>query len=136
MSTAQEALDRAVDAWNAGDLDAYLRLYHDGIRLYGYAPDPMGKEEARAFYEGTLAGITPNRLDFNETLWDGNRCAIRFTMSGWHRGHMLGIPGTGRHAVVPGITILHFEGDQVVERWSQADLLGFLVQVGAVPAPA
>jgi predicted ester cyclase len=46
------------------------------------------------------------------------------------------VPGTGLDVAVPGITILHFEGEQVVERWSQADLLGFLVQVGAVQAPA
>jgi hypothetical protein len=32
--------------------------------------------------------------------------------------------------------ILHFRGDRVIERFSQADMLGLLVQVGAVPAPA
>ena len=66
----------------------------------------------------------------------GDACTIRFTMSGKHQGEWLGVPGTGLDVAVPGITILHFEGDQVRERWSQADLLGFLVQVGAVPAPA
>ena len=136
MSSAQEALDRAVDAWNAGDLDGYLRLYRDDVTLHGYAPEPMGKKDVRGFYESALAGISGNHLEFHEVLWDGGACAIRFTMSGRHAGEWIGVPGTGTEVAVEGITILHFDGDQVVERWSQADLLGFLVQVGAVPAPA
>jgi predicted ester cyclase len=137
MSTASEALNRAVESWNAGDLDGYLRLYRDDIRLHGYAPVPMSKQEARGFYETCFEAFGGGpHLEFHEVIWDGDACAIRFTMSGKHQGEWLGVPGTGLDVAVPGITILHFEGDQVRERWSQADLLGFLVQVGAVPAPA
>jgi predicted ester cyclase len=136
MATAQEALTRAVDSWNAGDLDGYLELYRNDIRLHGYAPEPMGKEQGRGFYEATFAGFGSPQLEFHEVLWDGDACTIRFTMSGRHVGEFLGVPATDTEVALPGITILHFEGDQVVERFSQADMLGFLVQVGAVPAPA
>jgi predicted ester cyclase len=136
MATPQEALTSAVDSWNAGDLDGYLTLYRDDITLHGYSPEPMGKGDVRGFYEATFAGFDSPQLDFHEVLWDGNACTIRFTMSGKHVGEFLGVPGTGTDVALPGITILHFEGDQVVERFSQADMLGFLVQVGAVPAPA
>jgi predicted ester cyclase len=136
MATAQEALTSAVDSWNAGDLDGYLKLYRDDIRLHGYSPEPMGKEEVRGFYEATFAGFGSPQLDFHEVLWDGDACTIRFTMTGRHVGEFLGVPATNTDVALPGITILHFEGDQVVERFSQADMLGFMVQVGAVPAPA
>jgi len=43
---------------------------------------------------------------------------------------------TATDIALPGITILHFRSDRVVERFSQADMLGLLVQVGAGPAPA
>ena len=136
MATPQEALAAAVDSWNAGDLDGYLKLYDEDIRLHGYSPEPMGKTEARGFYEGAFAGISSNHLDFHEVLWDGDKCSIRFTMTGRHTGEWLGVPATETEVAVPGITVLHFDGERVVERWSQADLLGFLIQVGAVPAPA
>jgi hypothetical protein len=48
----------------------------------------------------------------------------------------LGVPATGTLIALPGITILHFRGGQCVERFSQADMLGLLIQVGAVPALA
>jgi hypothetical protein len=37
---------------------------------------------------------------------------------------------------LPGVTILHFRDGRCMERFSQADMLGLLVQIGAVPAPA
>lgn len=30
---------------------------------------------------------------------------------------------------------MHFQGERVIERFSQADMLGVLVQIGAIPAP-
>jgi predicted ester cyclase len=136
MPTPSEALSTAVDSWNAGDLDGYLNLYHEDIRLHGYSPEPMGKTEVRGFYEGTFSGFDRPQLEFHEVLWDGDACTIRFTMSGRHVGEFLGVPGTDTEIAVPGITILHFQGDKVIERFSQADMLGFLVQAGAIPAPA
>jgi hypothetical protein len=31
--------------------------------------------------------------------------------------------------------MMRFSGERVIERWSSADMLGLLVQVGAIPAP-
>jgi steroid delta-isomerase-like uncharacterized protein len=135
MTAPIDALDRALERWNAGDLDGYLDLYDDAIRLHGYSPEPMDKTEVRAFYETIFTAFDSPALEFHEVLWDGDRCAIRFTMSGEHRGAFMGVPATGDAITLPGITILHFAGDRVTERFSQADMLGLLVQIGAVPAP-
>jgi predicted ester cyclase len=45
------------------------------------------------------------------------------------------LPATGKPYVLAGITIMRFAGDTVVERWSSADMLGVLVQIGAIPPP-
>jgi hypothetical protein len=47
----------------------------------------------------------------------------------------MGVPATSKPYVLPGITIMRFGGGTVVERWSSADMLGVLVQIGAVPPP-
>jgi len=133
---APQALSAAFESWNAGDLDGYLSLYDEGIRLHGYSPEPMNKVQVRGFYEGIFSAFDTPKLEFHEVLWDGDTCSIRFTMTGRHVNEFIGVPATGRVITLPGITILHFDGDRVVERFSQADLLGLLVQIGAVPAPA
>ena len=136
MSEQRNALQTALEHWNAGDLAGYLDLYDERIRLYGYSPAPMGKEEVRDFYEAIFDAFEGPQLEFHETLWEAERCAIRFTMSGTHVGTFMGVPATGRPVALAGITILHFEGLQVIERHSSADMLGLLVSLGAVPPPA
>lgn len=66
---------------------------------------------------------------------EGDRLVARFSLTGRHAGDFLGVPATGREVELAGITILAFEDGRAVERWSSADMLGLLVQIGAVPAP-
>jgi predicted ester cyclase len=136
MPVPHEALSAAVESWNAGDLDGYLRLYDEGIRLHGYSPEPMDKAQVRGFYEGIFSAFGTPKLRFDEILWDGDACTTRFTMTGQHVQEFMGVPATGTTITLPGITILHFRGDKVAERFSQADMLGLLMQIGAIPAPA
>jgi hypothetical protein len=60
MVTPQQALATALGCWNDGDLDGYLALYDDRIRLHGYSPEPMSKTDVRAFYEGIFASFEQN----------------------------------------------------------------------------
>ena len=136
MPTPREALSAAYESWNAGNLDGYLELYDESIRLHGYSPEPMNKAEVRTFYEGVFSAFDTPKLDFHEVLWDGDACAIRYTMTGRHVGEFMGVPPTSTEITLPGITIMHFDGGRVIERFSQADMLGLLVQIGALPAPA
>jgi hypothetical protein len=45
-------------------------------------------------------------------------------MTGRHVDEFMGVPATGTAIARPGITIPHFRGDRVIERFSQADMLG------------
>jgi predicted ester cyclase len=45
------------------------------------------------------------------------------------------VPKSGADYVLPGITILQFENGKVIERWSSADMLGLMMQIGAIPMP-
>jgi steroid delta-isomerase-like uncharacterized protein len=129
------ALQRAGGAWNVGDLGGYLELYDESIKLHGYSPEPMSKDEVRSFYAGIHEAFEGPKLMFHEVFGGDDRLACRFTMTGSHRGEFLGIPPTGRDVSVDGITILHFRDGRCVERWSIADMLGWLGQLGAVEPP-
>jgi steroid delta-isomerase-like uncharacterized protein len=138
MSAARNEanVQRATEAWNAGDLNGYLELYDEEIRLHGYSPEPMDKTAVRGFYEAVFAAFDGPQLEFHELFSSDDRLAIRFTMTGVHNGEFMGVPATGKPIALPGITILHFADARCIERWSNADMLGLLVQLGAVPPPA
>ena len=132
----EAALAAAVERWNARDLPGYLRVYADDVRVHGLGPEPLNRPGVQAFYEGLLAAFPENHLELDETFGVGDRLTSRFTLTGRHEGAFMGIAPTGRDIALPGITVLHFRGGAVVERWVCSDMLGLLVQLGAVPPPA
>lgn len=117
-------------------LEDYLALYAPDALLWGYGPGPLqGKDAIRAFYEGVKAAFVDIDLVLDEVLEaEGGRLVLRFHMDGTHAGPFLGVPPTGRRVTLPGLTVLRFEGGLCVERWSTADFLGLLVQLGAFGA--
>lgn len=136
MSEQRAAIDRAVAAANRGDLEAYMELYDPSVVLHGYAPDPIGFEEAKGFYGALLGALSDVRLTIEDAVEDGGKIAARYTLTGTHTAELLGVPATGRRIVLNGQSLFRFDGDKVVERWQAADMLGVMVQIGAVPAPA
>jgi predicted ester cyclase len=135
MTNSADVLRTAREAWNAGDLAGYLSMYDESIRLHGYTPRAMNKEEVRSFYEALFAAFADVRLEFHEELWEGDRVAIRFTMTGRHVGEFMGVTATERDVALPGFTIIHFMDGKAIERWSLTDTFGLLVQLGALPPP-
>lgn len=127
----RDAFDRAVSAWNAGDLDTYLDLYDDAIELFGYAPEPMGKDAVRAFYRGIWDALSDIDLEIHEVVEDDTQLGCRFTMHGTHTGELAGVAPTGRRVHQPGFTILVFDGDRVVRRYSVADFATVVDQITA-----
>jgi hypothetical protein len=140
MSDFRARYEQARQSWNNGDLAGYLSIYDEGVRLYGYTPEPMTKPAATMFYQQIWASLhdkgRPNpSLVFHEVMVDGNLYSCRFTMSGVHTGIFMGVPPTGRRYSLPGITIVRHANNRAVERWSCADMLGLLIGLGAIPAP-
>lgn len=61
----------------------------------------------------------------------GPLLGCRFTMHGTHTGELAGIAPTGRRIQQPGLTILRFESDHVVERHSIVDMVTVIDQLTA-----
>jgi predicted ester cyclase len=65
---------------------------------------------------------------------EGDLVAERFTARGTHQGELMGVAPTGREVTLAGINIFRVQDGQLVERWGRTDDLGFLQQLGIVPA--
>ena len=87
------------------------------------------------FYLGFFAAFPNVQLELDEIVTEGSMLMVRFHCDGVHRGPFMGAPATGRVARVDGHTSLRFVGAQVIERWSTADFLGLMTQLGLMPSP-
>ena len=127
------ALGAAVEAWNRGDQETYLKVYDPAIRHYGLGPEPLDQAANRGSYEALWGAFPGSQLAIDDTIADGDQLAARFHLSGEHLGEFMGIPATGRPFVLYGQTVMRFGDGRILERWTTADMLGLLVQLGAMP---
>ncbi len=137
MSTAQikAIFQQAIDHWNNGSLAAYLELYDAQIVLHGFPPGlPPGVAGATLFYEGVWRAFPNPQLMIDQVVVEGDVLACRYRLQAIHQDEFMGVPATGNAVLVPGMTMLRFADGKCIERWNQADMLGWLQQLGAVPA--
>jgi predicted ester cyclase len=120
---------------NAGDLDGYLALYTDDVVFGGVTPEPMDGAGVRAFHEAFYAAFPGAQVELADLIEDGDKLGARLLIRGRHQGEFMGVPPTGRDVALAITTILTMRDGRCVERWSTADMLGLLVQLGAIPPP-
>ena len=94
---------------------------------------PAGREGVKQLFT-TLRGAFPDLKATIDVIAEGDKVVARSTWSGTHQGEFMGIPPTGVKINVPGISIFRIAGGKIVEHWGEEDVLGWLQQLGAIPA--
>ena len=64
---------------------------------------------------------------------EGDMVAVEWTLSGTHRGRMLGIPATSKSVSFKGVSMLRYRTNMVVADTRVWDLAGLLRQIGLLP---
>ncbi|MBV8296233.1 MAG: ester cyclase [Acidimicrobiia bacterium] len=91
---------------------------------------PQGMADTVTAYQTGVDG----HWGIEEIFSTDDRVVVRWTGSGTHVGEINGIPPTGNKVRVDAIAIHRMEGDKIAETWEVWDTLGFLQQLGVVPA--
>ena len=95
------------------------------------AEGPDGMVAAVSTYQQGVDG----HWGIEEIFSSGDRVVVRWTGTGTHVGEINGIPPTGRSISVDAISIHRMADGRIAETWEVWDALGFLQQLGVVPAP-
>jgi predicted ester cyclase len=96
---------------------------------------PGGLEGVKQTINMYLTAFPDLHFTVEDMIAEGDKVAVRLTVSGTQQGKFMDIPPTGKHTMVTAIDINRFAGGKCVEHWLQMDTLGLLQQLGAVPAP-
>jgi steroid delta-isomerase-like uncharacterized protein len=112
----------------AGDLFTTDHQFHDPQVPCGVGP-------------AAVAGVVSAYQNGVEGHWHiedifsaQDKVVVRWTGSGTHTGEINGIPPTGKKIEVDAITIHQMRDGKIAETWEVWDTLGFLQQLGVVPA--
>ena len=113
----------------------YFNLYAPGIVLHGYDGVDPGIDSVRRYYEAFWTAFPDARVTAEDVLETADKVVVRFVLTGTHRASILGLDATGKQIRISGMTILRFDGDHCIERWSATDSLALAVQLGAFSVP-
>lgn len=138
LTERKRIVTELIDAlFSRGELDAVDRYTTEDFVNHNPNPGLSGDREG---FRQTAAMMRSAFPDWHSHLHllvaEGDMVVERFTARGTHQAEMMGVPPTGREVVLHGINIFRFHGDRIAERWGQLDNLGFLQQLGVVPAMA
>jgi steroid delta-isomerase-like uncharacterized protein len=99
-----------------------------------------GQREPLLGPKGYLIIIAMMRKGFPDIKWtiedmvtENEKVAVRFIMKGTHQGEFFGMPATEKPILVQAMNFYLLAGNQIIEEYGQPDMLGLLMQIGAIP---
>ncbi len=141
MSEQNKALARRSieEIWNQGklavidELTALNATFHDPNVPGGKFTGPEGVKQFVQIYRAAFPDV---RITINDQIAEGDKVVTRWTATGTHKGELMGIAPTNKHATVTGVDVDRYQNGKVVEAWASYDMLGMLQQLGIVPVMA
>ncbi len=118
-----------------GSVAAVDELVADGFQPHTWPSDPTGKAALKAAIERVGAGLADVTMTIDDLVAEGDEVVARLTASATQVGPFMGLAPSGRAYTIGEIHIFRIDGGQIVEHWHQADMLGLMRQLGALPAP-
>ena len=112
----------------AAELFTEDHVMHDPQAPAGIGP--QGMADLVSVYQTGVEG----HWEIEELFSAGDKVIVRWTGSGTHVGEVNGIPPTGKKLSIDAISIHQLRDGKIAETWEVWDTLGFLQQIGVVPA--
>ena len=124
------------EVWNEGNLDAIDEIISPNFTAHnarpGTSPDREGTKQFILDYRSAFPDV---HLQIEDQVAEGDKVVTRFSAHGTHEGELMGIPATGKEINITGIGLNRVEGGQIVESWTEFDVMGMMEQLGVIPSP-
>lgn len=124
------------EVWNERKLEVVDELLSASHAFHD--PIVSGSQAGPELYKRRVMEMTTVFPDLSftieDTIAEGERVAVCWTISGTQKGEFMEIPPTGREISVEGITIHHLKDGKILDSYAKWDVLGLLQELGAVPA--
>ena len=128
--------ERAAEAFNdPNGRSRWLEAHDPSVIAHGVGPNPVDREGLKQFYGGLWSAFPELHITVEDMVGEGDSVSWRLRVRGTQEAEFRGVPPTGKEVTFGAQYIFRFRDGKIVERWTNFDRLGVLVQLGAIPAP-
>jgi steroid delta-isomerase-like uncharacterized protein len=127
----KKIVQRYQEIYNSNDLDRLEEVVSEDVLTPKIMPGiPTGIEGAKAAHRIMLTGFPDYQTIIDDLVAEGDKVAVRITMSGKNTGSFMGFPATGKYVSFTGMYIARIANGKIVEHWGEEDGVGLLQQLG------
>jgi len=122
-----------IDKGNIGIVDELV-----AVDYVDHNPPPFpiqatpGREKLKHTFK-IFQDAAPGYHHIEDQIAEGDKVVTRLTSYGKHTGDLPGAPRTGNDMKMTSITIHRIRNGQLVEKWSEKDMISLLQQIGMMP---
>jgi steroid delta-isomerase-like uncharacterized protein len=133
----ERTLRRFVDeVINRGDTSALSDLVHDEYIYRSPGEELRGPEGLALLFNGYRSAFPDLALEIDDLVAADDATVMVFTLTGTHRGDLLGIPATGRRVRVNGMVRSRFRDGKIADEWEILDQYALFEQLGVIRGAA
>jgi len=118
-----------------GNPDAAEKLVTHDFTPHSRGKMPSGVEPLKQAIRHVHAGLADVTFKIEDIIAEDDKVAVRVTAHARHTGEFMGLPPSGKAYTISETHIFHVRDGKVAEHWRDADMLGLMRQVGALPQP-
>ena len=121
------------ECWNRHNIDATDELVSPDY--LNHAASPENQRAGAKYSLNWLFSVFPDHhFDIEDAVAEGDKVAVRGTMTGTHEGELLGIAPTGERVAAQQVHWFRVADGKVAEHWAVRDDLGMMQQLGVMPS--
>ena len=125
------------EAFDKGDWAAMRSMLAPNIAAYNTGVETsQNAEQFEAMGRGFFGAFSQSRHVIADQIAEGDKVATRIEWSAIHTGPFNGIPASHRPVKMEVMVFDRYENGRIAEHRAVFDVMGLLVQLGAVPAAA
>lgn len=123
-----------IAAWNRWDVGGITEHWADDCIHHTTDGRQMSPDVVVKIIESALQAFPDVHLETESILADGDRVAMRVTLTATHKGDFLGVPGTGRRVSWPTVYEMRVADGKVTDVWDVTNYLPVLHALGKLGA--
>lgn len=141
MSSIGDQYARAIQRYNAGDIDGYVAFYAEDAAMSMPAGTFLGPAAIREAWDRETAAFPDQVLTIGITVEQGGTLADEFTWAATNTGPLVlrdgtEVPPTGRRAEIKGMELVQMRDGEIAHHHVYFDYMALLSQLGLLPRAA
>ena len=124
------------EVWNQKNEAAIDEMFHPDGKAHGF-PDAasvlVGPEAFKKVHQAFVGAFPDLRLQIDDIICEGDRAAVRWSITMTHLGDHLGFPASGKPASMEGSSFVVVGNGKILDGWNYMDMHGLFqnLQSGA-----